>query len=94
MNNKMDIDEFVELRSKCFRLLEVIAEEQMMIAKNIRDARNVRDFPLYLNKQSTRLAAFRDARSTLDTIIKNIDKYTDIESALKRIEDALNIKGE
>lgn len=85
----MNINYTIELRQRCFNLLEDIANYQMEIAKNIADGRNVHDFELYLKKQSTRLRAYSDARQTLESIIKNIDNYTDVQDKLEQIETML-----
>lgn len=87
-----NIDDTIELRNKCFNLLMYIAETQMEIARNIKGAKNVTDFSLYLQKCNTRLTALSNARMTLESIIKNIDNHTELLDTVSKIEAALKGK--
>lgn len=85
----MDIDRAVEQKQKGFDLLERITDLQLEIHDNIGRARNVTDWPLYLNKCQLRLKALNDARQTITSLIDRIDKKTDLQAQLDKIEAML-----
>lgn len=86
---ELNIDEFVELRAWAFRLLKEIALKQMKIAENLSSSNKSRDWDIYLKKVNLKLSAYSNAKSTVDSLIKNIDSQGDIAKTLKKIEAAL-----
>lgn len=89
----MDTDYFLSMQSRCFRLLEEISNKQLDIQQQIKGSKNVKDWDVYLKRRAMELQALRDARATVDSILKHIDRIAGIEDKIQKIEAMLKQLG-
>ncbi|MBU4535921.1 MAG: hypothetical protein KKF16_08930 [Euryarchaeota archaeon] len=92
-NDGLAPEEFINLQNRCFRVLEEISNKQLDIQQQIKGSKNVKDWDVYLKRRSTELQALRDARATVDSILKHIDRIAGIEDKIQEIESLLKQLG-
>lgn len=87
--NKSEVDYYIELQKEMFDLLKDITNMQLTAAKNAKMSKNVTDYQTYKLKIDLYLKGLSNAVQTINTILVNIKRTSDVDATITELKKTL-----